>query len=209
MSRILLVDDQPVVAGGLGTVFREHSFDLVGRATSPAEIGPMIGQYQPHVLVSEARLQGIDLISTLADAIERKNAPVVVIFSAIDDLTHIARAAAIGVFEYVLKSSPIEKLVQVIETACRRAPASENGLIAQARGRLRRPRQPVREDVPLTRRELQVLQHVALGLSNREIGTSLEISIETAKEHVQNILRKLNVNDRTQAAVWAVRKNLA
>jgi DNA-binding NarL/FixJ family response regulator len=209
MSRILLVDDQPVVAGGLGTVFREHSFDLVGRAIAAAEVGQMIGQYQPHVLVSEARLQGIDLIGTLADAIERKNAPVVVVFSAIDDLTHIARAAAIGVYEYVLKSSPIEKLVQVIEAACRRAPASESGLIAQARGRLRRPRQPVREDVPLTRRELQVLQHVALGLSNREIGTSLEISIETAKEHVQNILRKLNVNDRTQAAVWAVRRNLA
>lgn len=209
MSRILLVDDQPVVAGGLGTVFREHSFDLVGRATTSAEIGPLISQYQPHVLVSEARLQGIDLITTLADAIERKNAPVVVVFSTIDDLTHIARAAAVGVYEYVLKSSPIDRLVQVIEAACRRAPASENGLIAQARGRLRRPRQPVREDVPLTRRELQVLQHVALGLSNREIGTSLEISIETAKEHVQNILRKLNVNDRTQAAVWAVRKNLA
>jgi DNA-binding NarL/FixJ family response regulator len=51
-----------------------------------------------------------------------------------------------------------------------------------------------------------VLRHVALGLSNREIGNALEISIETVKEHVQNILRKLDVNDRTQAAVWAVKK---
>jgi DNA-binding NarL/FixJ family response regulator len=60
----------------------------------------------------------------------------------------------------------------------------------------------------LTNREIQVLRHVAMGLSNREIGKSLEISIETVKEHVQNILRKLDVNDRTQAAVWAVRRNM-
>ena len=53
-----------------------------------------------------------------------------------------------------------------------------------------------------------MLRHIALGLSNREIGQSLEISIETVKEHVQNILRKLDVNDRTQAAVWAVRRKL-
>ena len=64
------------------------------------------------------------------------------------------------------------------------------------------------DDVPLTQRETQVLRHVALGLSNREIGKSLEISVETVKEHVQNILRKIAVSDRTQAAVWAVRKGL-
>jgi DNA-binding NarL/FixJ family response regulator len=63
-------------------------------------------------------------------------------------------------------------------------------------------------DIPLTNRELQVLRHVALGLSNREIGRSLGISIETVKEHVQNILRKVDANDRTQAAVWAVRRGL-
>ncbi len=55
---------------------------------------------------------------------------------------------------------------------------------------------------------MQVLRHVALGLSNREIGRSLGISIETVKEHVQNILRKIDASDRTQAAVWAIKKGL-
>ena len=64
------------------------------------------------------------------------------------------------------------------------------------------------DEVPLTQRETQVLRHVALGLSNKEIGRSLEISVETVKEHVQHILRKIGVSDRTQAAVWAVRKEL-
>ena len=63
-------------------------------------------------------------------------------------------------------------------------------------------------DNPLTNRETQVLRHVSMGLSNREIGKSLGISVETVKEHVQNILRKLDVNDRTQAAVWALKKGM-
>ena len=64
-------------------------------------------------------------------------------------------------------------------------------------------------DVALTAREVQVLRHVALGLSNKEIGSSLSISVETVKEHVQNILRKLNAADRTDAAVRAVKLGLA
>jgi DNA-binding NarL/FixJ family response regulator len=64
------------------------------------------------------------------------------------------------------------------------------------------------EDVPLTPRETQVLRHVALGLSNKDIGNSLQISVETVKEHVQNIFRKLALNDRTKVAVWAIRKGL-
>jgi DNA-binding NarL/FixJ family response regulator len=60
----------------------------------------------------------------------------------------------------------------------------------------------------LTPREEQALRHIALGLSNDEIARSMEISVETTKEHVQNLLRKLGVNDRTQAAVWAVRSGL-
>ncbi len=61
---------------------------------------------------------------------------------------------------------------------------------------------------PLTNRERQVLRHIALGLSNKEIGVSLSISVETVKEHVQNILRKLNSPDRTAAAVWAVKSGM-
>ena len=64
------------------------------------------------------------------------------------------------------------------------------------------------QENPLTHRENQVLRHMAFGLSNKEIAQSLTISVETVKEHVQNILRKLAVSDRTQAAVWAVRRDL-
>ena len=61
---------------------------------------------------------------------------------------------------------------------------------------------------PMTERETQVLRHIAMGLSNKEIASSLQLSLDTVKEHVQNILRKLDAGDRTQAAVWAVRNKL-
>ena len=67
----------------------------------------------------------------------------------------------------------------------------------------------INNNVPLTQRETEVLVHLATGLSNKEIGHSLDISYETVKEHVQHILRKVGVVDRTQAAVWAVRNELA
>ena len=84
-----------------------------------------------------------------------------------------------------------------------------DSILLTAKSRMRRPRQAISDDIPLTKRELQVLQQVAMGLSNREVGKALGISVETAKEHVQNILRKLDVNDRTKAAVWAVKRGLA
>ena len=62
--------------------------------------------------------------------------------------------------------------------------------------------------MPLTARETQVLRQITMGLSNQEIADALKISVETVKEHVQNLLRKLSVNDRTQAAVWALRHGL-
>jgi DNA-binding NarL/FixJ family response regulator len=75
-------------------------------------------------------------------------------------------------------------------------------------GALAAPRNGSDHDVPLTKRESEVLKQLAFGLTNKEIAQSLGISYETVKEHVQHILRKVGVSDRTQAAVWAVRKNL-
>ena len=75
-------------------------------------------------------------------------------------------------------------------------------------GALATPRLNADVEVPLTQRESQVLRHLASGLTNKEIAAALNISYETVKEHVQHVLRKIGVSDRTQAAVWAVRKGL-
>jgi len=100
-------------------------------------------------------------------------------------------------------------LIDAITRAAAGESPSEDSILQRVKDTMSRRRERVdRSEIPLTNRELQVLRHVALGLSNREIGRSLGISIETVKEHVQNILRKIDVADRTQAAVWAIKKGL-
>ena len=141
----------------------------------------------------------------------RNDAPSVrcIMLTTFDNPTYIARAVASGAHDYILKGCSREELLESITGAA-------SGQLPLRAGELRRVATTMANrvvtpdpDVPLTQREMQVLRHVALGLSNKEIAQSLTISVETVKEHVQNILRKLAVGDRTQAAVWAVRRGLA
>jgi DNA-binding NarL/FixJ family response regulator len=132
----------------------------------------------------------------------------VVMLSTYDNPTYVARSVALGASDYVLKGSSREDLITTLEAAAAGESPSRAGELRRVATAMKL-RQVIDDDeVPLTQRETQVLRHVALGLSNKEIGRSLEISVETVKEHVQNILRKIAVSDRTQAAVWAVRRGL-
>ena len=97
-------------------------------------------------------------------------------------------------------------MTEAIKQAALGTPTSQDSLLVTTKTRMKRSR-GIDSESPLTNRETQVLRHVSMGLKNREIGKSLGISVETVKEHVQNILRKLDVNDRTQAAVWAIRND--
>ncbi len=128
--------------------------------------------------------------------------------STYDNPTYIARSLALGASDYVLKGSPRNKIIAAIERAVRGDMPADDSVIMPVRAAMER-RQKSESGIPLTKRELQVLRHLGLGLSNKEIGQSLEISVETVKEHVQNILRKLDATDRTQVAVWAVKQGLA
>ena len=107
-----------------------------------------------------------------------------------------------------LKQTSRQDLIAAIQAAAAGESPTRGGVLREIVQKMKMRQVVDDESVPLTQRETQVLRHVALGLSNKEIGRSLEISVETVKEHVQNILRKINVSDRTQAAVWAVRKGL-
>ena len=132
----------------------------------------------------------------------------VLMFSAYDNPTYVARSVALGASGYLLKSCGRDMIVDAI----RKIVAGENvwtrDELRRVTGALATPRLASDVEVPLTQRESEVLRQLALGLTNKEIALALEISYETVKEHVQHILRKVGVSDRTQAAVWAVRKGL-
>ncbi len=203
---IVIADDHPIVVEGIRSQICKIESKIVGNPTTPQSLVEVVEHLSPHVLVMESRLGKKDALRSLEKFERLAGRPPVVVFSGYPDSTHVARAAALGCHDYILKSSPIQKLFDAIIRASKGEPTPAGSLLNTVRNRMRNNGGTPQAD--LTNREMQVLRHVSMGLSNREVGKSLGISVETVKEHVQNILRKLNVNDRTQAAVWAVHNQL-
>ena len=165
-------------------------------------------EFELDVVLLDIRMPKGDGLNALGRIkLERPDLPVLML-STYDNPTYIARAVALGASGYLLKSAGSENIV----TAIRRVAAGENiwtrEELRRVTGALATPRLAADVEVPLTQRESEVLRQLALGLTNKEIAQALSISYETVKEHVQHILRKIGVSDRTQAAVWAVRKGL-
>jgi len=206
--RLLVADDHQVIRTGLVSLLAGSNIEIVAEAANGKETIEMAEKHKPDVILLDIRMPDGDGLATLEKL--RAKAPDcrVVMLSTYDNPTYIARAVALGASDYVLKGSNREDIIATIEAAAAGESPSRAGELRRIAGAMKIRQVIDDDDVPLTQRETQVLRHVALGLSNKEIGRSLEISVETVKEHVQNILRKIAVSDRTQAAVWAVRKGL-
>ena len=206
---IVIADDHSVVRAGLVSLLKGEDIEVIGEASSGQEAVARTVDLKPDAVLMDIRMVDGDGLSALQEL--RKVAPDtrVVMLSTYDNPTYIARSLALGADDYVLKGSPREEIVKAIENAVKGGgnPRDES-LATNLKEMMAKRELPEDKSIPLTKREMQVLRHLALGLSNREIGQSLGISVETVKEHVQNVLRKLQVTDRTQAAVWAVKQGI-
>lgn len=205
--RVLVVDDHEVVRRGLITLLEGADIEIVADASSGEQALELAREHNPDVVLLDIRMPDADGLETLRWF--RRDLPDVrvIMLSTYDNPTYVARSVAIGACDYVLKGAPREALLTAIQRAATGESPAPESAINRVKGAMA-GRNRTDDDIPLTGREMQVLRHIALGLSNREIGNSLGISIETVKEHVQNILRKISVVDRTQAAVWAVKRGL-
>jgi DNA-binding NarL/FixJ family response regulator len=207
-KKLLIVDDHEIIRLGLRMMLKDSGLEIVGEATSAAEALESVGRTSPDVVLMDIRMEGGDGLNALGRMkLDYPELPIV-LFSAYDNPTYIARAVALGASGYVLKSAPRERLVEALNMALAGESAWTREELRRVTGALATPRLSQDIEVPLTQRESEVLRQMALGLTNKEIAKMLGISYETVKEHVQHILRKIGVSDRTQAAVWAVRKNL-
>jgi DNA-binding NarL/FixJ family response regulator len=207
--KILVADDHEMVRSGLASMLAGTDIKIVAEADNGAQAVKQAMKHKPDVVLLDIRMPDGDGLEAL-DKIHRELPKTkVVVLSTYDNPTYVARAVALGASDYVLKGASRKELISVILTAAEGKSPSQAGELRRVAGAMSKNGITTpKEEIPLTVRETQVLRHVALGLSNREIGRSLTISIETVKEHVQNILRKISLTDRTQAAVWAVRKGL-
>jgi DNA-binding NarL/FixJ family response regulator len=206
--RILICDDHEVIRTGMASLLAGTDIQIIAEAANGKDALRIAQKEKPDVVLLDIRMPDGDGLSTLEKIHAKVPESKVVMLSTYDNPTYVARAVALGAVDYILKGAPREDIITTITAAAAGEAPSRCGSLKKIAGAMKTRQALDDEDVPLTQRETQVLRHVALGLSNREIGRSLEISVETVKEHVQNILRKIAVNDRTQAAVWAVRKGL-
>lgn len=206
--KLLIADDHEVIRAGLATLLEGSEIEIVGQAATGKETLKLAEHHRPDVVLLDVRMPDGDGLATLEKLRARTPNIKVVMLSTYDNPTYVARAVALGACDFILKGSTRDAIIETITAAAAGESPSRCGEFRRVAGSMKARQVLDDDEVPLTQRETQVLRHVALGLSNKEIGRSLEISVETVKEHVQNILRKIAVNDRTQAAVWAVRKGL-
>lgn len=204
---VLVADDHEVVRRGIESVLAGTNIQVVAEASCGDDAIRLTKMLRPDVVLLDIRMPGFDGLKVL-DTLRREVPDMkVVMLSTSDNPTYVARAVALGADDYVFKGCGREELIATIETAAAGQSPVEHGALNRVATTLQTRKLPS-DDIPVTSRETQVLRHVAFGLNNREIGQSLGISTETVKEHVQKIFRKIAVNDRTQAAVWAVRKGM-
>ncbi|MFM8703244.1 MAG: response regulator [Planctomycetia bacterium] len=207
--RVLIADDHEIVRQGLTSLFEDSEIDVVGEAADAAEVTKLSRKLNHDVVVLDVRMgtdDGIEAIRKIRDVSADTR---IVMLSAFDSSTYIARAVSAGANDYLLKSASRRELIEAVTNAARGTTPPRSGEFRRIVGSMANKTVPDHLEVALTPRETQVLRLLAMGLSNQEIANSLTISIETVKEHVQNLLRKLSLNDRTQAAVWAIRHGLA
>ena len=206
--RIIIADDHAVVRAGVRSMVAGSDIEIAAEAADGNQAIQLALEHRPQLVLLDVRMPESDGISCLGRLRAELPELPVLMFSAYDNPTYIARAVALGAAGYLVKTASSEELITAIRSAAAGESIWTREELRRVTGALSTPRIAVDLEVPLTKRESEVLKQLALGLSNKEIALALSISYETVKEHVQHILRKVGVSDRTQAAVWAVRKGL-
>ncbi len=206
--KLLIADDHEVVRTGLKSLLADSEVTVVGEVETGTAAVQFALENDVDVAMLDIRMPDGDGLTALGRIKLDKPELPVLILSTFDNPTYIARAVALGASGYLLKGCTQEDLLNAIRMAAAGESAWTRDELRRVTGALATPRLAADVEVPLTQRESEVLRQLAYGLTNKEIAQALHISYETVKEHVQHILRKIGVSDRTQAAVWAVRKEL-
>jgi DNA-binding NarL/FixJ family response regulator len=206
--KLLIADDHEVVRAGLRAFFEGSEIQVVAEAGDGNTAYKLAMKNRPDVAILDIRMPEGDGLSCLARIKgDRPDMPVLM-FSSYDNPTYLARALALGAAGYLSKQAARKDILDAVRAVAEGGAIWSREDLRRVTGALTAPVDAKDVEVALTKREGEVLKQLALGLTNREIARSLRISYETVKEHVQHILQKLGVSDRTQAAVWAVRKKL-
>jgi len=203
MTTVLLVDDHPLVRAGLRTLIATtDDLTIVGEAGGGEQAVTMVGDLEPDVVLMDLSMPGMDGVEATRRILDAHPKVHVVVLTSFADEERVADALAAGAVGYLLKDTDAREVLAGIRSA-----AQGNAPLDPRVARTLLPSATPRVRDTLSARELQVLRLMAKGLANKQIGRSLGISERTVKVHVGHVFRRLDVTDRTSAAMWA-RDNL-
>jgi DNA-binding NarL/FixJ family response regulator len=206
---VMLVDDHSLFREGVRDLLRERDFDIVGEAASAAEAIEVAAKRKPDVALMDIRMpggSGIEATRRLANASPDTR---VVMITASHDESDFLESVRAGARGFVAKDASIEEIAAAVRAAADGGSVLSTGVTADLLDRIRRASpEPGSEQARLSAREAEVLRLITEGRSNGEIAAALEISEQTVKTYVSALLEKLGVENRIQAAVYAVRHGL-
>ncbi len=206
--RLLVADDQDIVRQGVKALLAGTEIKVVAEvATGQAAVKQAL-ETEVDIVLMDVRMPDGDGLTALGRIKLDKPNLAVLLFSAFDNPASIARAIALGASGFLLKDCTRDELLAALKTASHGENVWSREKLRSVSGALRTPRLANNLEISLSEREGEVLRQMTRGLTNKQIAQTMEISYETVKEHVQHVLRKIGLTDRTQAAVWAVRNEL-
>lgn len=207
--RVMIADDHSLIREGLRQLLEfDGSIKVVGEASNGVECLDNLVKYDPEVLLLDINMPEKNGIDVLMKMKEDKSPVKVLILTVHNELEYLINAVDIGVEGYIMKDSDSSELKKAIRAVRDGENYIQSSLIPALNNRLLN-RDVDREKVAsLTNRELEVLVQVANGMFNKEIAMNLNISERTVKNHISNIFKKIDVSDRTQAAVFAIKNNI-
>jgi len=215
--RVVIVDDHPLFRKGVADALSlEDDIKVIGEAESGEDALPLIENLQPNVAILDVNLPGMNGLVLTRIIMAKKWPTKVILLTAYDDIEQVVHAMRSGASAYRAKHVKPEALVDSVRHVANGKYIVGDDILDKndlnewlqtyTDGALRSFSEPGEPFHPLSNREMEVLSHLTRGNSNKEIATILGISHQTVKNHVTSILRKLNVDDRTQAAVYALRR---
>jgi NarL family two-component system response regulator LiaR len=207
--RVLVADDHAIVREGMRMLLTRPGFQLVGEAVDGIEAVRQARDLHPDVIVLDLKMPHKTGLEAIRE-IKRDNPDAhILVLTSFDGDDQVFPAIKLGAQGYLLKDSPPERLIQAIREVYRGESSLHPSIARRVLHEISRPTDLPPAEKPLTARELEVLQLVARGLSNQEIAAQLMIGERTVATHVSNLLNKLHLASRTQAALYAIRTGLA
>ena len=202
--RLLVADDHPVVRDGLSGMFAaDPGFEVLGEAGDGAEAVRLAQALHPDVILMDLRMPGMDGLTAIKELAKRGLAARVLVLTTYDTDSYVLPAIEAGATGYLLKDAPRAELLRAVRAAADGKAVLAPSVASKLMNRVRAP-----EPELLSRREIEVIELVAAGTTNRDAAAKLFISEATVKSHLLNIYGKLGVNDRAAAVAEAFKRGL-